>query len=96
MFSKTRITALKRRFTDFYEKYSFDMVSSSSKADRKYAKEFKYFKHKYADKLLDVYLRRCKDKHWFSFIQFRGILDDCDKDGLIDIFRERKEYLASL
>ena len=44
MFSKTRVTALKRAFTDCYTKYRFEMEISNNKADRKYFKKFRYFK----------------------------------------------------
>ena len=50
------------------------MSCSSDKQQRKYSVQFANFNKDYADRLLTVYLKKCRERHWFAFVQFRAQL----------------------
>jgi len=45
--------------------------------------------------LLMRYLKRCKYKHAFAFVQFRRLLPNPDTKQLEEIFDNRKEHLLN-
>ena len=78
MYTNARLQKLRRFFADEWEAYRFDLAVSSDKQSKALARQFKYFRWDYADKLLLLYLERCKERHWLTFIQHRSTLEDAD------------------
>jgi hypothetical protein len=51
---------------------------------------------KLVDKLLVLYLQRCKFKHTIVFMQYRKHLPEAKLHDLIDVFKNRKEYFLKM
>jgi len=54
------------------------------------------FNRDYAEKVLVMYLDRCKLRHSFAFCQFRKMLPGAKFSDLREIFDDRKEYMEKL
>jgi hypothetical protein len=78
------------------EEYEYDLSLSPNKEDKKMVKNWSLFNKEYADKVLQMYLERCKLRHSFAFCQFRKLCPNAKISDLRDIFDDRKEYMTRL
>ena len=76
--------------------YEYDLSLSTNKEDKKLVKNWGKFNKEYAEKVLMMYLERCKLRHSFAFCQFRKLLPDAKLSDLREIFDDRKDYIIKL
>ncbi len=77
--------------------YEFDLAFSEDKNQRQLSKQLKNnFNYEYADKLLDLYMERCKEKHRLAFYQFLRIIKAIDTDELDTSFINGKRRMQKV
>jgi hypothetical protein len=79
-------------FLSEINEYKIDLEMSDTKEDLLTLKKLNSsaYKGEYTDKLLILYLERCKFIQALAFLQFRKVLPDAKLSDLMEIFNDRK------
>ena len=96
IYGNARLDVLKNIYAKELEKYMEEVsLPSAVKDDQLLSKRYNACKYnsKYADKLLNLYMEKCKLRHALAFAQFRKILPKAKISDLREMFLERLDYI---
>ena len=68
-----------------------ELYSSQSKSYRELAMQFHNFNWIYADKVLELYLRKCDEKHILAFKQYKSRIGLNITNDLEELFNKKLE-----
>ena len=72
--------------------WQYQLSKSKKKEDKKFLAEFKHHKQDYAEKLLFLYMARCKLVQRFAFIHYRSLFswaDNVQLEAQFDILKDK-------
>ena len=99
IYGNARLDVLKTIYAKELDSYIEEVsLPTASKDDQLLCKRYNAFKYntKYAEKLLNLYMEKCKLRQSLAFAQFRKILPKAKISDLREMFCERKEYITSI
>jgi len=77
--------------------YAGELADSKDSESQKLLKKLKKnYNLAFAEKLMKLYLDRCKVRHALAFFQFRRMIPGCHFQDLMNIFFDRKEYMIKI
>jgi hypothetical protein len=98
LFNQIRLEKLLAYWEEEQNKFFFDLHDSKTKEDQKLLKLMtkNTVNKKLANKLLSLFIDKCRFHHALAFIQSRSTLPDSDLEELKEIFNTRKAYIKKV